>query len=279
MDQFAVLTAAAGVSDAVVDEVARTLEAPATRLSKSAVEIAFSGTPKALDVAGIDLNYVPAQNRKKRLLIADMDSTIITVECIDELADFAGVKAEVSDITERAMQGELDFEEALHGRVAMLKGVTRADIQTCFDERVRLSPGAKTLVTTMNDHAMTALVSGGFTVFTEKVASETGFRFTHANTLLFDGDALSGKVGTPIVNSGTKLDVLTRLLQEQDLDFADAIAVGDGANDAPMIKAAGLGVAYKAKPALRAVADAVLDHSDLTALLALQGIAATDSPN
>ena len=273
MEQFAVLTAASGVPDEVVTKAASMLEAAPHRFNGNAVEFALSGPVPALEFTGIDVNVVPAQKRAKKLLIADMDSTIITVECIDELADFAGVKDKVSAITERAMRGELDFREALHARVAMLKGVTQADIQTCFDERVTLSAGAKELVSAMNDRGMTALVSGGFTVFTEKVAKATGFQFTHANTLLFDGDALSGEVGEPIVHSGTKLEVLTALLGERGLDMSDSLAVGDGANDAPMVEAAGLGVAYEGKPALKAVADAVLDHSDLTALLALQGLA------
>jgi len=272
MDLFAVLTASKGVPDDVVAQVASSLEGTSNRLSQRAVEIRFDGEPLTFAIDGIDLNFIPAEAREKHLLIADMDSTIITVECIDELADFAGKKDAVSDITERAMRGELDFEEALHARVGMLKGVSRDDIQSCFESRVSLTPGATELVAEMNNRGMTALVSGGFTVFTEKVAAETGFQFTHANTLLFDGDVLSGEVGQPIVHSGTKLDVLTRLLGEQGLGFEHAIAVGDGANDAPMVQAAGLGVAFHAKPALKKVADAVLDHSDLTALLALQGI-------
>ena len=273
MERFAVLTSSSGVSEGAATQVAASLNGSPHRLNENAVEVAFTGDPVTITLDGIDLNYVPAQKRTKSLLIADMDSTIITVECIDELADFAGKKAEVSDITERAMRGELDFEQALDERVSMLKGVTSEEIQTCFEERVTLSPGSADLINTMNQRGMTALVSGGFTVFTDKVAAEVGFQFSHANTLLFEGNALSGKVSRPIVTSSTKLDVLTKLLAERDLDISDAIAVGDGANDAPMVKAAGLGVAYKAKPALKEVADAILDHSDLTAILALQGIA------
>lgn len=273
MERFAVLTSSSGVSEDVAAHVATSLNGDPKRLNENAVEVAFSGDPALIELDGIDLNYISAQNRTKSLLIADMDSTIITVECIDELADFAGKKAEVSDITERAMRGELDFEEALDERVSMLTGVTTDDIQTCFDQRVELSPGSVDLIKAMNQRGMTALVSGGFTVFTDKVSEQVGFQFSHANTLLFEGDKLSGKVGRPIVTSSTKLEVLTKLLAERDLDFSDAIAVGDGANDAPMVKAAGLGVAYKAKPALKEVADASLDHSDLTAILALQGIA------
>lgn len=271
MSGYIVLTAASGISDVVASDVAARIGASPHRLSPRAVEIA-ANAPVDLALDGMDVNFIPADRRQKKLLIADMDSTIITVECIDELADFAGFKDEVSAITERAMRGELDFSQALSARVAMLKGVSRDDIQACFDERVRLSDGAEALVTAMNARGMTALVSGGFTVFTDKVVAKTGFQFSKANTLLFDGDTLNGEVGQPIVHSGTKLDVLTQLLKERGLEFVDAIAVGDGANDAPMIEAAGLGVAYKAKPALRAVADAVLDHSDLTALLALQGL-------
>lgn len=273
MEQFAVLTASSGVPDEAVDLVVEMIGEGASprRLSPNAVDISFFGDRPSISLSDIDLNFVPADNRRKRLLIADMDSTIITVECIDELADFAGKKDQVSQITERAMRGELDFQEALHARVSMLKGVTKDDIQTCFDERVHLTPGAFELVRAMNGEGMTALVSGGFTVFTDKVVAQTGFQYSHANTLLFDGDTLSGEVGQPIVDSGTKLEVLNKLLAENGLGFEHAIAVGDGANDAPMIEAAGLGVAFKAKPALREVADAVLDHSDLTALLALQG--------
>ena len=272
MDLYAVLTSSHGVPDEVVSQVAMSLGGKPRRLDATAVEVRFEGEPLNFVLDRIDINFIPAHKRQKSLLIADMDSTIITVECIDELADFAGKKKDVSEITERAMQGELDFEEALRARVAMLKGVTRAQIETCFEERVTLTQGAAQLVTGMNLRGMTALVSGGFTVFTDKVVALTGFRYSKANTLLFDGDVLNGEVGTPIVHSETKLDVLTELLREKRLGFEDAIAVGDGANDAPMIEAAGLGVAFRAKAALRNVADAVLDHSDLTALLALQGI-------
>lgn len=282
MEHFAVLTSSTGVSTHAVEDVLAWLENRAdsignpVELSDRATEIAFFGEPPWDDqprLTDVDLNIVPGENRVKHLLIADMDSTIITVECIDELADFAGKKAEVSDITERAMRGELDFEQALRARVAMLKGVTRQDIETCHAERVHLTAGARELVQTMNaDGAVTALVSGGFTVFTDQIVSQIGFLHSKANTLLFDGDTLNGEVGTPICHAGTKLEVLTELLGKNGLDFEHAMAVGDGANDAPMVKAAGLGVAYRAKPALREVADAVLDHSDLTALLALQGI-------
>ena len=182
-------------------------------MAPTPVEVGFDGDPpEHTNFSAADLNIVPAANRRKKLLLADMDSTMIAVECIDELADFAGKKAEVAAITTRAMAGELDFEGALRARVAMLKGVTRSDIATCHAERVMLNPGAHELISAMNAAgAMTALVSGGFTVFTEKVAAELGFQVQRANTLLFDGDTLSGEVGVPIVTSETKLEVLQSL--------------------------------------------------------------------
>lgn len=274
MDLIAVLTAAEGVSDAAVSHFRELCGGgEPTRLSATAVEMPI---PHGVSVAapeGVDVNFVPAEGRRKKLLIADMDSTIIGVECIDELADFAGKKADVAAITELAMRGELDFEQALDTRVATLRGVTRAQIEQCRAERVRLNPGAETLVRTMNAQgAMTALVSGGFTVFTEPVAAQAGFQMNKANVLLFDGDALNGAVARPICSAETKLETLGALIAERNWQAVDVIAVGDGANDGPMIQRAGLGVAYRAKPVLREMADAVLNHSDLTALLALQGI-------
>jgi len=272
---FLVMTSATGVTDPVAASVHQQLSGAGTprRLAETAVEIQLPEIQSVTAPDGIDVNVVPAANRRKSLLIADMDSTIIPVECIDELADFAGRKSEVSAITERAMRGELDFEEALHSRVATLKGVTRAQIEQCRRERVSLNPGARTLVSTMNAlGAFTALVSGGFTVFTGPVSQEAGFQMNRANQLLFDSDVLSGKVAIPICGADTKLETLESLLREHDLTGDDVIAVGDGANDAPMIGRAGLGVAYKARPVLRRIAKAQLDHSDLTALLSLQGI-------
>lgn len=221
----------------------------------------------------MDLNWVPEAGREKRLLIADMDSTMIGCECIDELADFAGKKAEVAAITEAAMRGELDFRQALDARVAMLRGVTTADIEACRLERVQANPGAQAAIRTMNARgAQTVLVSGGFTAFAEPVGESLGFQRVRANVLGLDGDALSGAVTGEVVTAETKLEELAARVEALGIDIAQTIAVGDGANDALMVESAGLGVAYKAKPALREVADAVLDHSDLTALLALQGI-------
>lgn len=230
-------------------------------------------------VAGLPIDFAvqPAENRRKRLLIADMDSTIINVECLDELADFAGVKDKVSEITERAMRGELAFEGALRERVGMLTGLSVDALQACYDERVRLNPGAKTLVETMAAHgARCALVSGGFTFFTGRVAKAAGFHLNRANTLIEADGKLTGQVGEPILGKQAKLAALVEETAALGLTPADALAVGDGANDLAMIEAAGLGVAYRAKPIVAAQADAKVDHADLTALLYFQGYKASE---
>lgn len=220
----------------------------------------------------VDVCVQPPEGRRKRLLIADMDSTIINVECLDELADFAGVKDAVSAITERAMAGELAFEGALRERVAMLKGLGLDALQRCYDERVRLNPGAEILVRTMAAHgARCVLVSGGFTFFTGRVATAAGFHDNRANTLTEDGDLLAGLVGEPILGREAKLAALTEEVAALGVTPAEALAIGDGANDLAMIEAAGLGVAYRAKPIVAAQADARVDHADLTALLYFQG--------
>lgn len=221
----------------------------------------------------VDVCLIPEDdNRKKRLLVADMDSTIIGCECLDELADFAGLKAEVAAITERAMRGELDFEAALRERVAMLKGLSSASLQRCYDERVRLNPGARTLVATMNAHgARCLLVSGGFDFFTSRVAAAAGFHATHANRLVEADGALTGAVGEPILGREAKLAALVDEAQALGLHLSASLAVGDGANDLAMIEASGFGVAYRAKPKVAALADACVDHADLTALLYFQG--------
>ena len=211
-------------------------------------------------------------HRRKRLLVADMDSTIIGCECLDELADFAGVKAAVSAITERAMRGEIDFEGALRERVAMLDGLPSSDLQRCFDERVRLNPGARVLATTMAEHgARCVLVSGGFDFFTRRVAEAAGFHAERANHLIEAADRLTGKVREPILGRAAKLAALREEAAALGLGLADTLAVGDGANDLAMIEAAGLGVAYRAKPVVAAQADARIDHTDLTTLLYFQG--------
>jgi len=220
----------------------------------------------------VDFAVQPVENRRKRLLIADMDSTIINVECLDELADFAGVKDKVSEITERAMRGELAFEGALRERVGMLEGLSIDALQACYDDRVKLNPGARTLVRTMAENgARCALVSGGFTFFTSRVAKAAGFHLNRANTLIEADGKLTGKVGDPILGKEAKLAALREETAALGLTPADALAVGDGANDLAMIEVAGLGVAYRAKPIVAAQAHAKVDHADLTALLYFQG--------
>jgi len=231
----------------------------------------------AAEGAAVDICVQPAEGRRKRLLVADMDSTIINVECIDELADFAGVKDKVSGITERAMRGELDFEAALRERVAMLKGLPVADLQRAYDERVRLNPGARTLVRTMTAHGAKAfLVSGGFSFFTHRVAQAAGFDANRANTLVVNGDRLAGLVGDPILGKEAKLAALNEEAAVFRIPLSETLAIGDGANDLAMIEAAGLGVAYRAKPIVAARADAKVDHADLTALLYFQGYRADE---
>ena len=234
-------------------------------LARGALEGAFAAT---------DVIVQPAAGREKRLLIADMDSTMITVECIDELADYAGIKAQIAEVTERAMRGELDFAEALDARVGLLKGLEESAIDRCLAERVRLSPGARTLVQTMRARgALTILVSGGFTRFAGPVGEMIGFARVIANRLEIAGGALTGTVEKPIVDSSTKETTLLGAAAELGLPLEATLAVGDGANDLAMIRKAGLGVAYHAKPIVAAAAGARVDHGDLSALLYAQGIA------
>jgi phosphoserine phosphatase len=215
--------------------------------------------------------------RRKRLLAADMDSTIISVECIDELADYAGVKGEVAAITERAMRGELAFEAALKERVELLRGLDEAVLDRCYRERVRFTPGAEALVRTMRrDGCPCLLVSGGFTFFADRLAAELGFSRAVSNRLRVSAGTLTGEVDPPIVGAAEKRSALLDVAAEHDLDAADTLAIGDGANDIPMIEAAGLGVAFRAKPAVTAAAGARIDHGDLTALLYAQGYARSD---
>lgn len=221
----------------------------------------------------VDIVVQPAEGRRKRLIVADMDSTMITVECIDELADYAGIKAQIAEVTEAAMRGELDFAEALDARVALLKGLGADAIERCLAERVQLMPGARALVQTMKASGATAiLVSGGFTRFAQPVGEQIGFDRVIANELLIEADALTGTVTKPIVDSTTKETTLLGAMAELGLDASATLAVGDGANDLAMIKKAGLGVAYRAKPIVAAAAGARIDHNDLTALLYAQGI-------
>jgi phosphoserine phosphatase len=222
----------------------------------------------------VDWALVPVAARRKKLLVADMDSTIINVECLDELADFAGVKAEIAAITERAMRGELEFEPALRDRVGKLKGLAVGALQRTYDERVALNPGAQTLVRTMAAQgARCVLVSGGFTFFTSRVAEAAGFHTHRANVLLDDGAALTGQVQEPILGRAAKLQALQEEAQALGAGLDATLALGDGANDLDMIKAAGLGIAYRAKPLVAAEAGARIDHTSLEAALFFQGYA------
>jgi phosphoserine phosphatase len=225
----------------------------------------------------VDWALVPVEERRKQLLVADMDSTIINVECLDELADFAGIKAEIAAITERAMRGELEFEPALRERVGKLKGLALDALQKTYDQRVRLNPGAATLVKTMAAHgARCVLVSGGFSFFTSRVAAAAGFHADRANVLLDDGAALTGLVREPILGRAAKLEALKSEAKALRISTRAAIAIGDGANDLDMIKAAGLGVAYRAKPVVAAEAHAKIDYTSLEAALFFQGYRRTE---
>ena len=225
----------------------------------------------------VDVVVQPAAGRAKRLLVADMDSTMITVECIDELADYAGIKPQIAAVTERAMRGELDFEAALDARVALLRDLDAAMIDRCYTERVRLMPGARALIQTMRANgARTVLVSGGFTAFADPVAATIGFDRAVSNTLEIAHGRLAGTVARPVVGAAAKLETLIAERDALGLPASATLAVGDGANDIPMIEAAGLGVAYRAKPKTAAAAAARIDACDLTALLYAQGYARSD---
>jgi phosphoserine phosphatase len=225
----------------------------------------------------IDIVVQPQIDRRKKLFLADMDSTMIGQECIDELADFAGLKAHVAAITERAMRGEIAFEPALRERVALLKGLPVSVVDETLKGRITLTPGGREVVGTMRAHGgYTCLVSGGFTLFTNAVAAMIGFQENRANMLLVEDGKFSGDVAEPILGREAKLATLLELREAFDLDNLDTLVVGDGANDLGMIEAAGLGVAYHAKPAVAAAAAARIDHGDLTALLYAQGYKRTE---
>ncbi len=244
-------------------------------------DIAFGGDPDSVratlrgtirDEWLVDANIVPYANRRKKLLIADMDSTIVSCECIDELADQVGLKPNVAAFTERAMRGELDFPSALRERVALLKGLPLEALARVYAERVRLNRGARAVTATMRAlGAYTLLVSGGFTYFTGRVAEDAGFNSHQGNRLIDDGRVLTGEVAKPILGREAKLAALENTTSKLGLSLSETLAVGDGANDLDMIRRSGLGVAYHAKPIVAAEAGANIVHGDLTGLLYLQG--------
>lgn len=249
-----------------------------------AADLSFTGDDlpivrSVLEVAlpKVDVIAQVAADRRRMLIIADMDSTMITVECIDELADYAGIKAQVAEVTEAAMRGELDFEAALDVRVALLRGLDSGVIARCLVERVHLMPGAQALVRTMRHNGAAAvLVSGGFTAFADPVAEQIGFERAVANRLLIFEGQLTGTVAKPIVDSATKREQLLAETARIGCGLSAVLAVGDGANDIPMIEAAGLGVAYHAKPKTAAAANAAIRYGDLSVLLYAQGYARRD---
>ena len=256
--------------------------APGWLFEGVAADIPFTATESARDIAArvraaigdlpVDIVVQPQIARRKKLFLADMDSTMIAQECIDELADFAGLKAHVAAITERAMRGEIEFEPALRERVALLKGLPVSIVAETIDTRITLTPGGRELVSTMRRHGgYTCLVSGGFTLFTTAIAAKIGFQENRANELIVENGKFAGRVAEPILGKEAKLDTHNELREQFELDNIDTMAVGDGANDLPMIQAAGLGVAYHAKPVVAAAAAARIDHGDLTALLYAQG--------
>jgi phosphoserine phosphatase len=273
LDPSAVERARAGLTDAGAPQ----------RLGPDAADIPFSAESNAdqrdlaerlrgLLGAGIDAVVQPAAHRRKRLFLADMDSTMIAQECIDELADYVGMKAHVAAITERAMRGEIAFEPALRERVALLKDLPVKVVDEVIERHITLTPGGRTLLATMRaNRTLTCMVSGGFTLFTGRIAAMIGFDETRANALALDGERLAGLVNEPIFGRDAKRATLIELRERLKLAKADTLAIGDGANDLDMILEAGLGVAFHAKPRVAQDAPARIDHCDLTALLYVQG--------
>ncbi|MBB4197673.1 phosphoserine phosphatase SerB [Rhodoblastus sphagnicola] len=235
------------------------------RAAADVLRMALSGAP-------VDIFVQPLAGRRKKLFLADMDSTMIGQECIDELADFVGLKAQVSEITERAMRGEIAFAPALRARVALLRGLDAAVVDEAIANRITLTPGGRELVMTMRANgAYAALVSGGFTVFTSVIAEKLGFQENRANILKVEDGKFLGEVEEPVLGKAAKLAALKELTALHELAPSETLAVGDGANDLDMLEAAGFGVAYRAKPAVASAAHARIEHSDLTALLFAQG--------
>jgi phosphoserine phosphatase len=287
MPHILTLVAAPGALDpalvarvrAALDRIGAMPGTPDWLAPHEAVDIPFTGAGEqataaaraVLEGAPVDAIANPAEGRRKRLLIADMDSTIVTTETLDEIAAFAGLKEKIAEITRRSMNGELDFREALVARVGMLEGLPVSALEATWAE-TRMMPGAAALVATMRAHgAVCCLASGGFTFFTGRVAEKLGFHHHVSNVLLIADGRLTGRVAEPVFDRNAKLATLMRLAAENALPLDATLAVGDGANDLDMIRAAGLGVAFKAKPVVAAAARAKVDHGDLTALLFAQG--------
>jgi len=277
----------AGLDGSLVSEVRGALRALGAEVGQPdwlspdrACDLTFSGLSpldadaislRILEGWGVDVVAQPAEGRRKRLLVADMDSTMVTGETLDELADFAGLKDRIAGITARAMNGEIGFEAALRERVGLLAGLPEKCLEATW-ERIEFTPGAHALVATMKAHgAMAVLVSGGFRFFTGRVRASCGFDRDIANELIVADQRLTGQVGAPIVGRETKLATLIATASELGISTALAVAVGDGANDLDMLREAGLGIAFHAKPVVAAEARARIDHGDLTALLYAQG--------
>jgi phosphoserine phosphatase len=276
-------TAQAALNDGVIKNAADALRAQGATVGvpnwlapEIACELPFDGRAMPVAMTAIDAVVVPAEGRRKKLLVADMESTIIQNEMLDELAEFLGLRERIAAITARAMNGEIDFTAALKERVGLLKGLAVGKLDEAA-KRIRYTRGAATLVATMKTHgAHCALVSGGFTYFTGMVRRALAFDTDNANVLRHEGGTLAGTVEPPILGKEAKLATLQRLAAERGLSTVEAVSVGDGANDLPMLKAAGLGVAFHAKPAVAAEVPARIDHGDLTSLLYLQGYRQTD---
>jgi phosphoserine phosphatase len=278
----------APLSEAILDRAAQALSGVERRrwLDEGvAGDLVFTGDLKAKRAAlegalanePIDVIVQPLAHRRRRLLVADMDSTLIGQECVDELADFAGVGERVAAITERAMRGEVAFAPALRERVALLAGLPETVIGDVLKDRITLNRGARTLVQTMRANgAYVAIVSGGFRQFTGAIRERLGADEDRANTFIIEGGKLTGEVIEPILGEGAKLSALKEIAAALGLTLDDTLAVGDGANDLPMLQAAGLGIAYRAKPKVAAGAGARVEHADLTALLYAQGFARKD---
>jgi phosphoserine phosphatase len=227
--------------------------------------------------AAVDFAVLPTEGRRKKLLVADMDSTMIGQECIDELAAFVGLKEHVAAITERAMRGEIAFEPALRERVALLKGLDIGVVDEVLRERITLTPGGREMIGTMRAHgAYTALVSGGFTLFTDRIRDMIGFNEDRSNCLITEGNQLAGLVAEPILGKAAKLATLKELRETRGLAHHETVGIGDGANDLDMINESGLGIAFHAKPKVAAAAQVSIRHADLTAILYLQGFARED---